>query len=261
MNRIDAKFEELKKTGRKAFISFITAGDPTLAKTKSLVKALEDGGSDIIEIGIPYSDPLADGPVIQAASMRAFENADLSVANIMAMMGEVRATTQIPLLFLVYINTILVYGKEKFIRECVEIGMDGLIIPDLPLEEREELLSLIEATDLALIPLVAPTSKDRVGEITKGCKGFVYCVSTLGVTGNSSEFYGGIEDYLADVRQRTSLPIAIGFGISSAKDVAHFKDSVDGIIVGSAIVKKVEEGKGDSVLVQTFVEEMTAPLR
>ncbi|PKM93254.1 MAG: tryptophan synthase subunit alpha [Firmicutes bacterium HGW-Firmicutes-1] len=257
MNRIDKKFIELKQKNKKAFIGFITAGDPTLEDTAALVHALEEAGTDIIEIGIPYSDPLADGPVIQLANQRAFMNADLSVANIMAKVGFIRKTTEVPLLYLVYINTIIVYGKEKFMKDCVDAGIDGLIIPDMPLEEREELMVLINETDLALIPLVAPTSKDRISKIVDGCKGFVYCVSSLGVTGRSSQFHEGIEAYLKDVKSKTNLPIAVGFGISNKKDINALSDLVDGVIVGSAIVQKVAEGKGDIEIVKNFIKELT----
>lgn len=257
MNRIDKKFIDLKEKNKKAFIGFITAGDPTLAKTAELVLALEAAGTDIIEIGIPYSDPLADGPVIQEANLRAFKNTDLSVANIMATVSSIRETTEVPLLYLVYINTIIVYGKERFIKDCVDVGIDGLIIPDMPFEEREELMDLISETELALIPLVAPTSRDRIDKIVDGCKGFVYCVSSLGVTGRSSEFHLDIEGYLKDVKSKTNLPIAVGFGISNKKDIAALSDCVDGIIVGSAIVKKVAEGNGDVETVKKFIKELT----
>lgn len=260
MNRIDQKFIELKEKSKKAFIGFITAGDPTLSQTGELVKALEIAGTDIIEIGIPYSDPLADGPVIQLASQRAFKNSDLSVSNIMKLVRGIRKTTEIPLLFLVYINTIIVYGKEKFIGDCVEAGIDGLIIPDMPLEERDELMSLITQTDLALIPLVAPTSKDRVEKIVEGCKGFVYCVSSLGVTGRSSDFHTDIKSYLQEVKSKTDLPIAVGFGISSKKDIEDLYHYVDGFIVGSAIVKKVEEGCGATEIVEKFVRDLRRAL-
>jgi tryptophan synthase alpha chain len=260
MNRIDQKFEELKATNKKAFIGFVTAGDPTLDKTEGLVYALEEGGCDIVELGIPYSDPLADGPVIQAAGTRALSNPDVSVSAIMNVVKDIRKNTQIPLAFLVYINTIIVYGKERFIKTCAEIGVDGLIIPDLPLEERDELFELINQTDIALIPLVAPTSKDRIKKVVEGCSGFVYCVSSLGVTGRSSDFYEGINDYLEDVKSKTDIPTAVGFGISSTQDVDRLAPYVDALIVGSAIVKKVEEGKGDPRIVKEFVKELTKNL-
>lgn len=256
MNRIERKFIELKNTNKKAFIGFLTAGDPTLKQTIELVCALEEAGADIIELGIPYSDPLADGPVIQLATQRAFKNKDLSVANIMKTVAAIRERTQVPLLYLVYINTIIVYGKERFIKDCVDAGIDGLIIPDMPLEEREELLDLINNTDLALIPLVAPTSKDRIEKIIDGGKGFVYCVSSLGVTGRSSQFYKDVKSYLKDVKEKSHLPIAVGFGISTKQDIEDLTDDVDGVIVGSAIVQKVSEGKGEIEVVKSFVESL-----
>lgn len=256
MNRIDKKFKELKQVNKKAFIGFITGGDPTLDKMGELVKGLEDGGADIVEIGIPYSDPLADGPVIQKANQRAFKNDDLSVSNIMKEVKKVRQTTNIPLLFLVYINTIIVYGKEKFISECQDAGIDGLIIPDLPLEERDELLPVMKDSGIVLIPLVAPTTKDRLPKVLEGCGGFVYCVSSLGVTGRSSSFYNGVEDYLTSVKSQTSLPVAVGFGIASKADVEALSPYVDGVIVGSAIVRKVEESKGEGKVLEKFVRGM-----
>lgn len=256
MNRIDQKFIELKKQNKKAFIGFLTAGDPTLEQTIELVCGLEEAGADIIELGIPYSDPLADGPVIQLAAQRAFKNKDLSVANIMKMVANIRTHTQIPLLYLVYINTIIVYGKDRFIKDCVNAGIDGLIIPDMPLEERNELLDLINATDIALIPLVAPTSKDRIKKIIDGGKGFVYCVSSLGVTGRSSQFYSDVKSYLKDVKKKSNLPIAVGFGITTKQDVIDLSEDVDGVIVGSAIVQKVAEGEGNVQVVKDFVQAL-----
>lgn len=256
MNRIEQKFLELKKHNKKAFIGFLTAGDPSLEQTVELVCGLEEAGADIIELGIPYSDPLADGPVIQLAAQRAFKNKDLSVANIMKTVATLRERTQVPLLYLVYINTIIVYGKERFIKDCVEAGIDGLIIPDMPLEERDELLSLISATELALIPLVAPTSKDRIEKIINGGKGFVYCVSSLGVTGRSSQFYSDVTSYLKDVKKKSTLPVAVGFGISTKKDIEDLSAHVDGVIVGSAIVQKVAEGRGNVDVVKDFIQSL-----
>jgi tryptophan synthase alpha chain len=255
MNRIERKFDELKKRDKKAFIGFITAGDPTINHTKELVYALEKSGTDIVEIGIPFSDPLADGPVIQNASLRAFQNG-IRVKDIMSMVKEVRTNSDIPLVFLVYINTILVYGKEKFIKECIEIGVDGLVIPDLPLEERNEISSLLKDTELALIPLVAPTSKDRIKDIIDGGRGFVYCVSSLGVTGRQSDFHKDVISYLEDVKEKSHLPIAVGFGISSRQDIEDLSPYVDGVIVGSAIVRKIEEGMGDTKIVKEFIKQL-----
>lgn len=256
MNRIEKKFIELKDKNKKAFISFITAGDPTLDKTIEIVNALEESGVDIIEFGIPYSDPLADGPVIQLANQRAFRNKDLSVENIMKMVKKIRKSSEIPLLFLVYINTILVYGKERFINDCVNSGIDGLIIPDMPLEESNELKELINKTNLALIPLVAPNSKDRIESIIDSGKGFVYCVSSLGVTGRKSDFYRDVINYLKEVKEKSKLPIAVGFGVSTKEDVEKLSPYVDGVIVGSAIVNKIGESNGDCEVIKEFVKKL-----
>ncbi len=241
---------------KPAFIGFITGGDPSLDKLAGLVKGMEDGGCDIIEIGIPYSDPLADGPVIQRANARAFMNDNHSVKSLMNEVKNIRSNTQVPLLYLVYINTILVYGKQRFIDDCVDAGIDGLIIPDMPLEERDELLPYLKKTDISLIPLVAPTTKDRLQKVLADCSGFVYCVSSLGVTGRSSNFYDGVEQYLADVKSKSNLPIAVGFGISTKEDIEKLSPYVDGVIVGSAIVNKVEEGNGDGKVLEDFIKSL-----
>lgn len=255
MNRITATFEALKKEKKKAHIGFITAGDPTIEKSYSLVKALVAGGCDIVEIGVPYSDPLADGPVIQAAATRALA-AGVTVDQVFELVRKVRKEVTVPLVFLMYVNTIIVYGKEKFISNCKEAGIDGLIVPDVPYEEQEEILPLMKSYGIELIPLVAPTSKDRVKKITEGSKGFVYCVSSMGVTGRNSEFHKGIEAYIEDVRSQTDLPLAIGFGISNNDDVKRFEAMADGVIVGSAIVKEVERTQGDADQVEAFVKEL-----
>lgn len=255
MNRITATFEALKKENKKAHIGFITAGDPSIEKTYELVKALVAGGCDIVEIGVPYSDPLADGPVIQAAANRALAGG-VTVDQVFELVRQVRKEVTVPLVFLMYVNTIMVYGKEKFISNCKEVGIDGLIVPDVPYEEQEEILPLMQTYGIELIPLVAPTSKDRVKKITEGSKGFVYCVSSMGVTGRNSEFHQGIEAYIEDVRAQTDLPLAIGFGISSNEDVKRFETIADGVIVGSAIVREVERTQGDPEQVEAFVKKL-----
>lgn len=257
MNRIKQTFETLKSQNRAARISFLTAGDPDVATSFELVKALIDGGSDIVEIGIPFSDPLADGPVIQAAANRALSGG-ITVDQVFDLVTKCREVTDKPLLFLMYINTLLVYGKEKFITRCQEAGIDGLIIPDLPFEERDEVFSLMKKHQVELIPLVAPTSKDRVKMIVDGCEGFVYCVSSMGVTGRASDFHTELDSYIGEVRSQTDLPIAIGFGITNNDDVKRFEKLADGVIVGSAIVKTIEETKGDPEKVKAFVSELFA---
>ncbi|WP_163192525.1 tryptophan synthase subunit alpha [Clostridium thermarum] len=240
MNRIKAKFEELRQRGEKALITFITAGDPCLSATMDLVLAMEDAGADIVELGIPYSDPLADGPIIQESSQRALK-AGANIKNIMGLVQDIRKRSEIPLIYLVYYNSVFKYGVEKFFHEARDGGLDGIIIPDLPLEEREELYDLTEGYGISLIPLVAPTSKERIKEIVAGGSGFVYCVSSPGVTGIRQNIDTDVQSYMNLVSKYTKLPKALGFGISNADMVNEYKNYCDGIIVGSAIVKKIAE--------------------
>ena len=249
-SKIYNKFKNLKKINKTALITFITGGDPDLETTKKLILTLEKAGSDIIEIGIPYSDPLADGPVIQEASLRALQSGT-TIKGIFNMVEEVRRQTQIPLVFLVYYNCIFQYGIDKFINDCERTGIDGLIIPDIPIEEREELTEKLLDKTVNLIPLVALTSEERIKKIVKGAEGFVYCISYLGVTGKNikTETSGDLEtdnpelyDLIKNVKSSTDMPKAVGFGISTVEDVRKYKNDFEGIIIGSAIIKKVKEG-------------------
>lgn len=242
MSRIEKKFKELN--GKTAFISYITAGDPHLSQTKELVLALEKGGSDIIELGIPYSDPIADGPVIQDAAKRALDRG-ATIEKIFEVVVDIRKSTDIPLVFLVYFNSIYARGVENFIEDCSRIGIDGLIIPDLSVEEREEILPFIKNKDIDLIPLVAPNSKDRIPKILENGDGFVYCISSFGVTGTRTEFASTIGSYLEEVKKYSKLPIALGFGISKREDVKAFEKIADGVIVGSELVKTIDETNGN----------------
>ena len=256
MNRISKKMNHLKDTGQTALITYITAGDPSIEITENLVYALEKGGADIIEIGIPHSDPVADGPVIQDAVQRSLTSG-IKVKDIFECVSKIRQHSQVPIVFLIYYNMIYAYGAKKFIKDCIKIGVDGLVIPDLPLEERKELTRYMEGDKLALIPLVAPTSKSRIKEITSGGSGFVYCVSTMGVTGQESLFYKDIDVFLDSVRQSTELPIAVGFGISNKKDVKRFRGLADGVIIGSAIIREIYENKASFSEVEEIVAKFT----
>lgn len=240
-SRIYYKFKELKEKNKKAFIGFVTAGDPTLEKTHQFVLDMESEGVDIVELGIPNSDPLADGPTIQSSSVRALSN-HVKIKDIFELVKKIRKDSQIPLVFLVYYNNVYQFGIDKFIEKCEETGIDGLIIPDIPIEERYELTEKLASTHVNLIPLVALTSNNRIKNIVKGAEGFVYCVSNLGVTGTG---HAGIEELKKlndEVSKYTDIPKAIGFGISTKDDVNALKDITDGIIIGSAIVKKTNEG-------------------
>ncbi|SHE86399.1 tryptophan synthase, alpha chain [Thermoanaerobacter uzonensis DSM 18761] len=249
MNRIDKKFEALKGEGRKALIAFITAGDPDIETTYDIVLALEEAGADIIELGIPYSDPLADGPTIQASSQRAL-NKGVKIPDIMKIVEKIRLKSDIPLVYLVYYNSIFKYGIQKFLKESKDVGIDGLIIPDLPIEERKDILEEADKYDIYLIPLVAPTSKERIKLITQNGKGFVYCVSITGVTGAREDIETDIEEYMKTVSQYTNMPKAIGFGISTPEMAKKLKDFSDGIIVGSALVERIAKGYNKSEMLQ-----------
>ena len=263
MNRIKSKFDELKQRGEKALITFVTAGDPSLSATVDLVLEMEQAGADIVELGIPYSDPLADGPVIQESSQRALK-AGANIKKIMGVVQEIRKNSEIPLLYLVYYNSVFKYGMERFFLEAADAGLDGVIIPDLPIEERIQLLPITEGFGISLIPLVAPTSKERIEKIVSQGSGFVYCVSTAGVTGIRQNINTNIQEYMKLVNNYTELPKALGFGISSAKMAKEYKDYCDGIIVGSAIVKKIADSENTAAAIANtgiFVRELKDALK
>ncbi|MFZ7120323.1 MAG: tryptophan synthase subunit alpha [Eubacteriaceae bacterium] len=256
-SKITKKFKELQLKNKKALITYVTAGDPDGNTTEKLVYAMEKSGADIIELGIPYSDPLADGPVIQRAATRALSNG-INIDKVFKLVNNIRKQTQIPLAFLLYFNSIYAYGITKFINNCHNCGVDGLIIPDLPLEERETFKEYLKEYNIDLIPLVAPTSEERIKNIVKEATGFVYCISSLGVTGMRKDF-GDIETFMEKVNNYTNLPLAIGFGISDVESIKRLKGLSHGLIVGSAIIKKIEEGIPDNTIinkVEEFVEEL-----
>lgn len=261
-SRISKKFEDLKRGNKKALIGYLTCGYPDLDETYELVMEGEKAGIDIMELGIPYSDPVADGPVIQLASEMALEKG-VNIDEIFAMVKKLREKTQIPLVIMTYYNSIFRYGDEKFINECSKSGIDGLIVPDLPYEERDILLGLAQSGGIDLVPLVAPTSEDRIEKIVSDATGFVYCISSKGVTGKRSELSGGLEDFMESIRKHADVPLAIGFGISGPDAARGVKDICDGVIVGSAIIEKIGEGieEGDAkAKVIPFIEELRAAL-
>ncbi len=255
MNRIDAVFKDRMKKGKMVFIGYLTAGYPAPGKTPSLIKAAEEGGADIIEIGIPYSDPLADGPIIQSASQKALLNG-VNVESIFESVVKIRGQTNIPLLFMAYFSTIFKYGIERFISRCAVTGIDGIIVPDMPLEERDEILGYLKGSDLCFIPLVAPTSDERIADILKDTGGFVYCVSTLGVTGMNGNFHRDITQYLDRVKELSDIPVCVGFGISKREDVEKLRQHVDGVIVGSALLKTIHETNGNEKALTMKVREL-----
>lgn len=240
-NRIEQKMQQLQEKGEKAFITYMTAGLPDMAGCKELMKAQEKAGTDVLELGIPFSDPVADGPVIQAASYKSIQ-LGTNLKKVFALMKEVRSEgVELPIIFMMYYNTVLYFGLEKFVEECIASGVDGLIIPDLPLEEQGELQQFLTKENAPiLIELVSPVSADRVPTILENARGFVYCVSGMGVTGQSGNFHREILNYLSSVKKVSKIPVMMGFGIEQASDVAPMKDVIDGAIVGSHFIKLLE---------------------
>lgn len=240
MNRIETRLQELKQENKKAFITYMTAGLPSLEGTKDIILAQDEAGTDIIELGVPFSDPVADGPVIQEASYQSIQ-LGTNLVKVFDVVEEVRKESQIPIVFMLYYNTILYYGVEKFVEKCMQVGVDGLIIPDLPLEEQEEINEFLgkDGTPI-LIQLVSPVSKQRISKILKNARGFVYCVSAMGVTGQQANFHKDILEYLTEVKNVSTIPVMMGFGIRDAKDVKPMKEIIDGAIVGSHFIKLMQ---------------------
>ncbi|WP_313639731.1 tryptophan synthase subunit alpha [Paenibacillus sp.] len=240
-NRMDLVFRKLKAEERTALIPFLTVGDPDLETTLAIIAELEIAGADILELGVPYSDPLADGPVIQRASARALRG-EVHLRTCMETALKARqAGSSLPFILFSYYNPILQMGLDTFFAELNAHEISGLIIPDLPIEESEEMRRRSGEVGVNLIPLVAPTSSERIAKIVSGASGFIYCVSSLGVTGERSTFHADVEAFIDSVRQATDLPVAVGFGISTGEQVARFAQICDGVVVGSAIVRKIEE--------------------
>ena len=262
MTRIARKFKTLKAEGKKALIPFFFAGDPDIAATYGLVLAAQEKGADIIELGIPYSDPLADGPVNQAASARALKNG-VRLKDIFALVRKLRKETDIPILFLLYFNCIMQYGMERFLKDCEEAGVDGLVIPDLPYEERLRYRQLFEKHAVDIIALVAPSSEDRIQKITQASSGFIYCVTSAGVTGVRSGFKTDLGEFCGEIAKHTQTPRVLGFGISTPQQVKELKQYAEGLIVGSAIVKRMaeyEDPKEMVAAVSQFIGELKAAL-
>ena len=240
----------------KAFIPFITCGDPDLETTAKVVRAMAEAGADLIELGIPFSDPTAEGPVIQSANVRALV-AGTTTDKIFDMVRDLRKDIGIPMVLMTYANVVFSYGSERFISTCADIGINGLILPDVPFEEKEEFDPICKQYGLELISLVAPTSEDRIAQITREASGFVYVVSSLGVTGTRSEITTDIGSMVKLIRKNTDLPCAVGFGISSPEQAKKMATLSDGAIVGSAIVKLIAQYGRDAVpYVSDYVTSM-----
>ncbi len=262
--RISGLFERCTAENRKAFIAYITAGDPSPEMTASLVLALERGGADLIELGVPFSDPIADGPVIQRASDRALR-AGMTTRKVLAIVREIRRTSEIPILLFSYLNPLLRYGFDALAKDSAEAGVDGVLMTDLCIEEAEDAVRRVRAQGLDTIFLAAPTSTDqRLRRVAEQSSGFVYLVSRTGITGEQASLSSSAASLTEKMRSLTELPIAVGFGISTPEQVAEVGAIADGVVVGSAIVRFIEEHATDPALPQQleqFVRKLSAPLR
>lgn len=245
----------------KAFIAFITCGDPDLETTAAAIRAAVENGADLIELGIPFSDPTAEGPVIQGANIRAL-NGGVTTDKIFVFVKELRRNVKVPMVFMTYANVVFSYGAEKFISTCRDIEIDGLILPDLPFEEKEEFISLCHKYGVDLVSLIAPTSENRIAMIAKEAEGFLYIVSSLGVTGTRSEIKTDLTSVVKAVRENTDVPCAIGFGISTPEQAGRMAGISDGVIVGSAIIKLFEKyGKDAPEYIGEYVKSMKDAMR
>ena len=259
MNRIDATFKDLKSDNKKAFIAFLTCGDPDLKTTAECIKVISDNGADIIELGVPFSDPLADGPTIQAASQRALKN-NVNLASIIKMVSKIRPTLDTPLVLMTYYNPVFHYDIRNFIQDAGKAGIDGIIIPDLPPEEASQIEMFARKINMATIYFASPTSSEHRNKIAiSHSKGFIYYISLTGVTGKRKILPNSIKKHVKDLQKITSKPICVGFGISTptqAKEIASF---ADGIIVGSAIVERISSVKSKKEMFKslaTYINQM-----
>lgn len=264
MSRIVETFNSLKIKKRKGFVAYITAGDPTLEFTESIIQELSCAGVDILEIGVPFSDPLADGPVIQEAVERALEH-NTSISHIFEIIKRVRKTNQIPLVLFTYLNPVFQYGIENFAKDARDAGIDGVLILDLPPEESSEIYSVIRENNLDMIFIASPTTESsRLDEIVRLSTGFIYYVSHTGVTGEQSNIDSEIKKNVNFIKSKTEKPVAIGFGVSNSEQVKHVSEYGDAVVVGSAIVRRIKEYRNDPLApkkVAQFVNDLLKPLQ
>ncbi|HET9219024.1 MAG TPA: tryptophan synthase subunit alpha [Terriglobia bacterium] len=254
MTRIDNKFQELRAANRKAFIPFITAGDPDLKTTAELILALDRAGADVIEVGVPFSDPIADGPVIQRATERALASRT-TLRDILGLGAEIRKTSQVPMLIMSYYNPLFHYGLPKLAKDVAAAGFDGILASDLTVEESEPFVKAMAGAGLNTVFLVAPTSSpERIRKIAQASTGFLYAVSRTGVTGERQELSAELRDFLKTLRCHTPIPIAVGFGISRPEHVQAVWQEADGAVVGSALVREIEQHAKNGKLTEKIAE-------
>ena len=260
MNRIDAKFDELKQQKKTAFIPYICGGDPNIDITYKLVLALDRTGADIIELGVPFSDPIADGPTIQKASERALKN-KVTLDQLLELVADLRMETQVPIVLMGYYNPIFVMGIDTFFAKSRSVGVDGVIIPDLPIEESNPIKKIAKQYDIKVIFLVAPTSNvERMKKIAKSGNGFIYCVSVTGVTGIRQNVSNELEPMITELRRHTETPVCVGFGISNPEQAKSVAELADGVVVGSAIINHIESNLGNEADIVQSVSRFSAEL-
>ena len=256
MNKISDAFNN-----GKAFIGFVTAGDPDLNTSKEILLSMSKGGCDLIEVGIPFSDPIAEGPIIQDANIRALKN-NVTTDDVFDITKSVSQKVDTPMVFMTYLNVLFKYGYDKFLQKAKNSGICGVIVPDLPYEEKDELQSVAKKYGIEVVSLVAPTSEDRIKMIAADAKGFIYTVSSMGVTGVRSEIKTDLESITKAIKEVTDVPVAIGFGINTPEQVKKYSHIADGVIVGSAIVKLVAEHKTDAPkYIYEYVKSMKDAIR
>ena len=255
MNKISEAF-----SGKKAFVAYLMAGDPNLAVSAEYILTAQKAGADLIEIGIPFSDPVAEGEVIEAAGMRALA-AGTRLDGVFDMVASIKNQMHVPMVFMTYLNPVYVYGYERFFARCADIGICGIIIPDMPFEEQGEAKAIAKKHGVEVVTLVAPTSKERVREIAQNAEGFLYLVSSMGVTGVRSEITTDLSAIVADIRKAADIPVAIGFGISTPEQAAQYSAVADGVIVGSAIVRIIaNHGKNAHQSLYDYIQAMKSAM-
>jgi tryptophan synthase alpha chain len=263
MDRIQGKFSSLRDKGERALIAYLTAGDPSLEHTKEIILGLDAAGVDVLEIGVPFSDPTADGPIIQAASRRALQNG-VTLSAILDMIGSLRKVSEIPIVLFGYYNPIFIYGNERFARRANEVGVDGILVVDLPPEESAELRRYTDRWGIDFISLIAPTtSTERIKKISRDGKGFLYYISITGVTGTARPRVVDIKRDVERIRRITTLPIVVGFGISTPQQVGEIAPYADGVVIGSAFVRMIEENRDRVDMIQVvsdYARKMKKPM-
>lgn len=251
MSNLSAIFKD-----HKAFIPFVVADDPDFDTTVKNVVALAKNGADIVELGIPFSDPVADGPVIQSADLRAFK-ADVHTETVFDIVAAVRKETDVPLVFLTYLNIVFKYGYDAFLKRCDELNVSGLVIPDLPYENRGEIVPIADKYGINIIPLITPTSGHRIKMIAEAATGFIYVVSSMGITGERNEFFNGLKDLVTEIKKYTDVPTAIGFGVHTPQQAQQMASIADGVIIGSAIVDIVAKKKQAApAAIETYTKQI-----